>query len=75
MAAKISKEDLAIILKNIAGKKDYDSMLEAVEAHAEEYGIDLTERDEDDDDDSKVVIEEIDDDFFRDPNGDDDDDY
>lgn len=74
MAAKISKDELADILKSIADKANYDDMQEAVEKIADEYGIDLTEIDEED-----VELEDVtallEDDLFRDPNSDDEDDF
>ena len=55
MAAKISKDELAVILKNIANKGNYDDMQEEIEKTADEYGIDLTEVEEEED----VVLEEV----------------
>lgn len=54
MAAKISKDELAVILKGIFEKGDYDEMQEQIEKVADEYGIDLTSVEEED-----VEIEDV----------------
>ena len=73
MAAKISKDELAQILKGIFAKEDFDSMQEQIEKVADEYGIDLTDIDQDEDVILEDVSELMNDDLFRDPNGDDED--
>lgn len=74
MAAKISKDELATILKGIADKANYDDMQEAIEKIADEFGIDLTEVEEEDVE-LEDVTELMEDDLFRDPNDDDEEDY
>lgn len=48
MAQKISLEELTQILKKIADKNDYDDMQAMIYNIADEYGIDLSDVDEDD---------------------------
>lgn len=59
MAIKISKEELATILKRLANKTDIDEVNSEIEEIAEEYNIDLSEEEEDD------IIDEIDEEIFR----------
>jgi len=71
MAAKISKDELAEILRNISSKEDFDSMQVEIEKVAEEYGIDLTEPEEVDDfdplaEDAEIFINEDEEMFFED---------
>jgi hypothetical protein len=60
MATKITKEDLAIILKRISKHTDAEDMLTEIECIADEYRIDLTEPDADEElDDRNAYSDEF----------------
>lgn len=59
MAIKISKEELATILKRLGNKTGIDEVNSEIEEIADEYNIDLSEEEDDD------IVDEIDEEIYR----------
>lgn len=74
MAAKISKEELATIIRRIRKQTDIDDVRTEIDDIADEYNIDLDEQEELTDDRIIDEVDEdlIDNDYYNDNNEDDD---